>query len=103
MDPSVATPAAPDAPAATVDAPPGEPDELVFRFSGDSWMEVTDDRGERLLFGMAEPGEERLTGRAPFDIVIGNTRNVTLEYGDREVDLDQYARGNVARFTLGGS
>ena len=85
---------APDAPAA---------DQLVFRFSGDSWMEVTDDRGERLLFGMAEPGEERLTGRAPFDIVIGNTRNVTLRFGDEEVDLEQYARGNVARFTLGGS
>ncbi|MEX0430840.1 RodZ domain-containing protein [Spiribacter insolitus] len=95
--------AVPDAPAATVDAPVAEPDELVFRFSGDSWMEVTDDRGERLLFGMAEPGEERLTGRAPFDIVIGNTSNVRLEYGDEEVDLEAYARGNVARFTLGGS
>lgn len=102
-DPSVATPAAPDAPSATVDAPPAEPDELVFRFSGDSWMEVTDDRGERLLFGIAESGEERLTGRAPFDIVIGNTDNVTLEYGDEEVDLEAYARGNVARFTLDGS
>ncbi len=92
-----------ESPAVVPEAPAAEPDQLVFRFSGDSWMEVTDDRGERLLFGMAEPGEERLTGRAPFDIVIGNTRNVTLRYGDEEVDLEQYARGNVARFTLGGS
>ncbi|RZU98893.1 RodZ domain-containing protein [Spiribacter vilamensis] len=88
---------------------PTEPDSapsadvLVFQFDAESWMEVTDASGERLLFGIAESGEQRLEGEAPFEIVVGNTDNVGLEFDGDQIDLEQYARGNVARFTLGGS
>ncbi len=78
-------------------------EELRFGFSGDSWMEVSDNRGERLLFGMMSDGEERLVGEPPFSIVIGNTDNVTLEFRDERVDLGALARNKVARFTLGDS
>lgn len=78
-------------------------DVLVFRFDAESWMEVTDASGERLLFGIAESGEQRLEGESPFEIVVGNTENVRLEFEGEPIDLEQYARGNVARFTLRGS
>ncbi|KAF0286141.1 hypothetical protein BA899_06280 [Spiribacter sp. SSL99] len=74
---------------------------LVLRFSGESWMEVTDAGGERLLFGIAESGEERLDGEAPYDIVVGDTSNVEIEYEGEPVNLADYARGSVARLTLG--
>lgn len=77
-------------------------DVMVLRLSGESWMEITDSRGERLLFGIAEAGERRLEGQAPFDVVIGDTSNVVLEFNGQRIDLADYARGNVARFTLEG-
>lgn len=76
---------------------------LLFRLSGDSWLEVTDAAGDRLYFGMASLGEQRLTGVPPFDIVIGNTDSVELEFSGETVDLQVYARNKVARFTLGDS
>ncbi|KAF0280004.1 helix-turn-helix domain-containing protein [Spiribacter aquaticus] len=87
--------AAGDEPGDTGSAP------LVLRFSGESWMEVTDAGGERLLFGIAESGEERLDGEAPYDIVVGDTSNVEIEYEGEPVNLADYARGSVARLTLG--
>ena len=78
-------------------------DALLFTLSGDSWLEVTDGSGERLYFGMASAGEERLVGEPPFDIVIGNTDFVELEFSGEAVDLQAYARDKVARFTLDDS
>ncbi len=95
---SVATP-----PVSQAESADGVAGTLRFVFNGESWMEVTDARGERLLFGLATPGEERLEGEPPFDIVIGDTRSVSLRYDGEAIDLEEYARGNVARFTLGGS
>lgn len=75
--------------------------ELVF--TGESWVEVTDGRGERLIFGLVADGEEQLAGEPPFEIVIGDINEVSLSYRGEAIDLDQHARGNVARFTLGDS
>lgn len=73
---------------------------LSFELSGDSWLEVRDVEGARLLFGMEGQGQREVTGLPPFTIVIGNTANVTAELDGTPVDLEQYSRGNVARFTL---
>lgn len=83
-------------------APAAEDQEtLRFRFSGESWMEVRDARGERLLFGLEEGGVREVAGVPPFEIVVGDTQNVSLEREGEPVPLEQYARDRVARFTLG--
>ena len=93
--------------ATTESAPTPEAAEVVeqqaieLTYTGDSWMEIRDDRGERLLFGMARPGTARVAGQPPFDIVVGNTDHVTLRYQGEVVNLEAYARQKVARFTLG--
>lgn len=76
---------------------------LGFVFTGESWVEVTDAQGDRLMFGLVTSGEEQLQGEPPFDIVIGDVSAVSLSYRGEAVDLEQHARGNVARFTLGDS
>lgn len=76
---------------------------LTFEFSGDSWMEVSDARGERLMFDMMRPGDETLRGVPPFEIVVGNIQHVLLTYQGQVVDLAPHARGDVARLTLGDS
>jgi cytoskeleton protein RodZ len=41
-----------------------------------------------------------LGGRPPYKLVIGNSRAVTITVDGEPFDLDRYAKGNVARFTL---
>jgi cytoskeleton protein RodZ len=74
---------------------------IELTYIGDSWMEIRDDRGERLVFGMARPGTARVAGEPPFDVVVGNVDHVTLRYQGELVNLEAYARQKVARFTLG--
>ena len=73
---------------------------LMLELTGDSWLEVRDAEGQRLVFGMESRGVREVVGTLPFDIVIGNTANVSAELDGTLVDLEQHARGNVARFTL---
>jgi cytoskeleton protein RodZ len=84
---------------------PDEPmDELVLRFSGESWVEVADVTGRRMAYRMANfPDVLRLRGLAPFDILLGNARNVSIEYNGRPYENVPISRTNVASFRLGES
>lgn len=84
------------------DAVPAGSDRLSFEFTGESWMEVTDATGERLLFGLVGGGQTRtVTGEPPFEIVVGDVGVVTLNHDGQRVPLEDRANGRVARFTLG--
>lgn len=74
---------------------------LHFVFADRSWVEVTD-ASRQLLHSGENPGGSQLTltGRPPFEMVIGNASKVTLTYGERLVDLAPYMRADVARLTL---
>lgn len=77
--------------------------ELVF--AEDSWAEVTDARGEQLMYGLARAGErEAVTGAGPLSVLLGNASGVRVR-----VDGEPYAvpsaarRGDLAEFTVGES
>ncbi len=74
---------------------------LRFAFADRAWVEVTD-ANRQLLHSGENPGGSQLTltGRPPFDIVIGNASKVTLTYGEKSVDLAPHMRAEVARLTL---
>lgn len=74
---------------------------LRFQFADRSWVEVTD-ANRQLLHSGENPrgGQLTLTGRPPFEVVIGNAGKVTLTYGDRPIDLVPHTRAEVARLTL---
>ncbi len=107
--PAAARPdAAPEADDEIREEPPpdtNEPmDELVLRFSGESWVEVADVTGRRMAYRMGKfPDVLRLRGLAPFDILIGDARNVTIEYNGKPYENVPVSRTNVASFRLGGS
>jgi cytoskeleton protein RodZ len=92
--------AAPDAPAvsgapAAMDAP------LVLSFEGPSWTEVRDASGQLVVSRLiAAHSVEPVRGAAPFDVMLGNARAVTLTYRGKPVDLAPYTRRNIARLTL---
>jgi len=75
---------------------------LQFVFEGESWAEVTDARGERLLFGLSEAGRNvTVRGVPPFSIVIGDANVVRLTVDGAAYEIPRAGRqGNLARFTV---
>lgn len=81
----------------------GFPDSLELTFTEESWIEITDANGRRVMFGLGKPGQTRaLSGTAPFKILFGLSPAVSMRYNGEPFDQSQFARGKVARFTLGG-
>ncbi|GHB10988.1 RodZ domain-containing protein [Modicisalibacter luteus] len=76
---------------------------LAFTFNEQSWTEIYDANGQRILVGLQSPGTEAtVEGDPPFRLTIGNASGVELRYRGEPVDLRARAGGNnVARFTLG--
>lgn len=105
--PAAVPPVAPAAPAAAP-APPVTPApapegvaHLMFRFEGESWIEVRDAGGSIVYSGINGAGSSRtVQGKPPFALVVGNARQVSLEYRGKPYDLTPHVRVSVARFTL---
>jgi cytoskeleton protein RodZ len=101
--PVAATPRAANTPAGTASTP-GDgtaiaPIGLALR--GSSWVEVRDSTGQTVLSQTVNAGQTpSIVGTPPFDVVIGNARDVTLTFRGRVIDLAPHTRGNVARLTL---
>jgi len=74
---------------------------LKFVFKGQSWVEVRDNKG-KLLFSRLNPAgsDAEVSGRPPFNVVVGNAPEVQLYYNDHEFDLEPHTKVAVARFTV---
>ncbi|WP_018989034.1 RodZ domain-containing protein [Aromatoleum toluclasticum] len=96
--PVATAPAATALPAA---APAEGVEHIVFRFEGESWIEVRDARGSIVYSGVNGAGSSRtVQGKPPFALVVGNARQVSLDYRGKPYDLKPHVRVSVARFTL---
>ena len=75
---------------------------LQFAFDSESWAEVTDARGERLLFGLNAAGRVvTVNGEPPFAIVLGNADSVRLTVDGEPYEIPRTGRqGNLARFAV---
>lgn len=70
-------------------------------FGGESWTEIRDAQGRVVLSRNNAPGtEQTAAGEPPFDLVIGNARDVRLFYKGAEVDLAPHIKVSVARLQL---
>ena len=83
--------------AATVAAMP-----LELTFAAESWAEVTDARGERLLFGLTPAGRNvTLQGAPPFAVVLGNAAAVQIIVDGEPYVIPTTGReGELARFSV---
>lgn len=90
-------------PRADDDVNPSELETIELSVSGQSWIEIRDSRDQRLVFELiTEPGQKRVAGVPPFEVVVGEVENVTMSYNGEAVDLKDYSRQGMARFELGG-
>ncbi len=83
---------------------PGD-DILVVRSNGDSWTEIEDANGQRLLFQLIRAGDfHQLQGRAPFRIFLGNAPSVEITVNDKAIDLSTHIRqNNIAHISVKGN
>lgn len=75
---------------------------LQFSFEGESWAEVTDARGERLLFGLNAAGRNvTVRGEPPFAVLLGDANVVRLTVDGAPYEIPRAGRqGNLARFSV---
>ena len=97
-------PAAPVAAAAVASesaAPPSAGASVVFRATGQSWVEVRDARGGVPLRKMLAAGESaNVSGAMPLQVIVGNVDATQVEVRGKRFDLKSMARDNVARFQV---
>ena len=76
-------------------------EDVVMTFKSDCWLQVQDASNDRLYSGVKKTNQTlKLTGKAPYKLVIGAPSAVTLTYKGKPVDLSAYPAGKVARLTL---
>jgi cytoskeleton protein RodZ len=75
---------------------------IHFVFDEESWVEVIDAEGKKILSRTNLGNTEKMVyGKPPFSLTIGNAANVKLDYNSKSVNLTPYIRnGGVARLSL---
>lgn len=89
---TVASPAVSAAPAAVI----------RLTFDADSWVQITDANEQRIFYDLGKEGVTRtLQGVPPFQVVIGYSPGVKIEYNGAPFDHARFERGGRASFVLG--
>ena len=98
------TAAAPVADAAAPAAAPLAPNVesvLRFNFQEQSWVTVRDANDKVLISQLNDGGSNlEVKGQAPFKLIVGNAKAVSISSNGKSVDLTSSIRGEVARITV---
>lgn len=75
--------------------------ELVFQFSDNCWMNLTDGTGEAIAYGVKKSGRiMTVSGIPPFEVTLGAPEVVSISYDGVAVDMTRFGAGTTAKFTL---
>ena len=75
--------------------------ELMFTFSNDCWIKITDATGNDIAYGIKAAGRVMpVSGQPPFSIILGTPTEVSISYAGADVDLSFLPRNRTGRFTL---
>ncbi|WP_296593177.1 RodZ domain-containing protein [Methylophaga sp.] len=97
----------------TETSPPGEDAEsataeatteknLIIGINADCWVEVRDASQQVLISRVVRAGNTvELTGTLPLQVSLGQANAASVRFDGDIIDITEYTRGNVARFTLG--
>lgn len=74
---------------------------IVMVFKEDSWVEIFDASQERVAFGVKKAGYTMtVSGVAPFSVVLGKHRAVSITLDGEVVDISGLPRNRLAKFNL---
>jgi cytoskeleton protein RodZ len=78
--------------------------QVRLLFTGDSWTEVYDARGARLMFAMGSEGRTRtLSGVPPLRVTLGSVSAVSLEVNGEAVAIPREEGRESSRFVIEAS
>lgn len=111
QEPAQPKPGSPSAPAADAAAPEASANPYLpanfrhksirLQFDQDAWVQIKDGNGRTIYSTLNKAGSTvELSGKPPFDFVVGNAANVRMTYSGRPFDIKPYIGETVARFTL---
>ena len=79
----------------------GETVALVFNFSADCWVNITDASGEAIAYGIKAAGYEmQVSGLPPFEVTLGAPDVVQISYDGEAVDMSGFDPTRTAKFSL---
>ena len=71
-------------------------DEITFSFRAESWLEVSDSRGDVLATELEAAGSKlSLVGKAPFDVKLGNAPAVDVQLNGKKIEVIPLLGTNV--------
>ncbi|MGJ8690847.1 MAG: RodZ domain-containing protein [Thalassotalea sp.] len=74
---------------------------VTFYFNGDCWVNIYDATGEHIAWGVKKSGYVmNITGVSPFKVTLGKPELVAINFNGNDIDMKQFNRGNIAKFTL---
>lgn len=77
-------------------------DEISFSFRAESWLEVSDSRGDVLATELEAAGSNiKLVGLAPFDVKLGNAPAVDIQLNGKKIDVIPLLGSNVLILKVG--
>jgi cytoskeleton protein RodZ len=86
---------------ATTETEAAAPVKLIFEFSGDCWMNLTDATGENIAYGVKVKGRVMpVTGIPPFVVTLGAPEVVEIRYAGERLDMSFLPSGRIAKFDL---
>jgi cytoskeleton protein RodZ len=75
--------------------------EITLSYTKDSWVDIRDATGKPLIRRLGHAGNSHtVEGVPPFNVVLGYTPGVTLEYNGEPYDLSRFHQSRVGRFVL---
>jgi cytoskeleton protein RodZ len=75
--------------------------QLVFEFSNDCWMSLTDATGEKIAYGVKVAGRVMtVSGVPPFNVILGAPSGVKINYSGKDLDMSEFDTGHTAEFSL---
>ncbi|MGI9296132.1 MAG: RodZ domain-containing protein [Pseudomonadales bacterium] len=76
-------------------------DELAFRFAKDCWVEVYDADEKRLIAEIRKAGGSlQLSGKSPFRVLVGYSREVVLQFNGHPVEIEKIERSYSTLFRV---
>lgn len=74
---------------------------LLLSARGESWVDVRDVNGDRLIFSLLREGDRReVEGEPPLQVLLGDSSVIDIVYNNQPFDQSSYNDGKIARFTL---
>ncbi len=89
---------------ASQEKPPAEvtPPRLLLEYKTDSWTDIRDANGKRLVYRMVEKGNRlELNSSSTYSILLGYSPGVNVSWDNHPFNKSAYERKNIAYFVVG--